>query len=317
MRIAATRLSATVGLLCATMLVAAGCGGGGGGGHGSGVTANATVRGHVAAVNGASTASVEGGASADTVSCTGIIVRAVRDGEEVAETTTTASCDFDLPVPGGEVTLVFVVDGFTVTTTITVPPGSVLVIVVILEPGGVVINDREVHGTIDCEHDDIHVDDRGAALVIDGEGGDCIRAAGHCTVTIDADTIALRHCASCIRVAGGADVQLTTTVGDLTCDADEDGVDANGNASVRLGVAGGIAIVAGEDGIDAAGTPDVVVDAVGLCTIDGGENAINPSGAATVDVGACVLTGGTTDHGNGDHGKGNGNGDDQGDDEDD
>ena len=105
MRTAATRLSATVGLLCATMLVAAGCGGGGGGGHGSGVTANATVRGHVAAVNGASTASGEGGASADTVSCTGIIVRAERDGEEVAETTTTASCDFDLPVQSGHLPL--------------------------------------------------------------------------------------------------------------------------------------------------------------------------------------------------------------------
>ncbi len=313
MATSATRISATLGLLFTTALALAGCGGGGGGGHASTPAANATVRGHVAAVNGGSAASVEGGASADTISCTGIVVRAERDGEEVAVTTTTATCDFELPVPGGDVTLVFVVDGFTVTTTITVPPGSVLVIVVILEPGGVVINDREVHGTIHCENGDVHIDDRGAALVIDGGGGDCIRADDHCTVTIDADTIALRHCASCIHVAGGADVQLTTAVGDLTCDAGEDGIDANGNASVHLGSAAGVAIVAGEDGIDAAGTPDVVVDAVGVCTIDGGENAISRAGAATVDVGSCALTGGTSDHGNGNgnHDKGDNEGDDQ------
>jgi len=250
-------------------------------------------------VNGASAARIEGAASADVVPCAGIVVRAERDGEEVAVTTTTTTCDFELPVPGGDVTLVFVVDGFTVTTTITVPPGSVLVIVVVLEPGGVVIDDREVHGTIGCDHGDVHIDDRGAPLTIDGEGDDCIAIADHCTVTIDADTIALRHCGSCVRVEGGADVELNALVGDLDCDAAEDGISAHGNATVRLGAAGGIAIVAGGRGIDAAGTPDVVVDAAGICTIDGAADAIRRRGAATVDVGTCDLTGGVDDNGGG------------------
>ncbi len=64
MRTPAPRISATIGLLCVMAFACVGCGGGGGGGHGGSATANATVRGHVASVNGASAARVEGGASA-------------------------------------------------------------------------------------------------------------------------------------------------------------------------------------------------------------------------------------------------------------
>ena len=292
----ATRGSATIGLLCATALVIAGCGGGGGGGHGNGggggASANATVSGHVASVNSAAAARLDDGASAATISCAGIVVRAERDGDEVDVTTTNASCDFTLQVPGGDVTLVFVVDGFTVTKTISVPPDSVLIIIVVLSPGGVEIDNPEVHGTIDCEHGDVRIDARGSALVIDANGDDCIRAGGNCTVTIDADAITLRHCETCIRVAGTADVQLTTATADFTCSAGEDGIKANGNATVHVASAGRTTIDADEDGIDAEGTPDVVVDSVGFCSIAGGQSAVLQRGDASVDVGDCALNGG-------------------------
>lgn len=293
----ATRSSATIGLLCATALALAGCGGGGGGGHGNdGGGANATVSGHVAGVNGTAAAPAEDGASTATISCAGITVRAEHDGKEVAATTTNPSCDFELSVPGGDVTLVFVADGFTVTTAITVPPGSVLILTVTLSPGGVEIGNSEVHGTIDCDHGDVHLDALGSALTIDGNGDDCIRAEGNCTITIDANAIALRHCDSCIRASSNADVRLTTATADLTCDAGSDGIQAIGTVAVHLTAAGRITIDAGEDGIDAEqrpdGTPDVVVDAAGFCSIEGAQSAVSRGGNATIDVGNCALTGG-------------------------
>ena len=72
--------------------------------------------------------------------------------------------------------------------------------------------------------------------MINGGGEDCLRAEGQCSIALnlgDRDPT-LTNCERCIQAGGNVDVSLTTT-GTLSCTASEDGILAQGTASVRLG----------------------------------------------------------------------------------
>jgi hypothetical protein len=155
----------------------------------------------------------------------------------------------------------------------------------------------EIDGTFDCETGFVEIiKEEDVDLVIDGEGGDCIRAGGNCTLNIDPENIILTDCERCIRAEGGAEVTLSTTDGDISCDANEDGISAVGNATVILDASGSgdIEISGGQNGISAVGTSEVNLFATGVIDIFGGENAVEAKGTPIVDLNAssCMIVGG-------------------------
>ncbi len=124
----------------------------------------------------------------------------------------------------------------------------------------------------------------GVPLVINGGGEDCLRAEGQCSIALnlgDRD-LTLTNCERCIQAGGNADVSLTTT-GALSCTASEDGILAQGTASVRL-AATSLSIAGEEHGVHAAGTAEVVLTVpVPACTITGTEGLTRIDGNATLD----------------------------------
>jgi hypothetical protein len=132
--------------------------------------------------------------------------------------------------------------------------------------------------------------------VIDGEGGDCIRVGGNCTLNIDPENIILTDCERCIRAEGTSEVMLSTMDGDISCDASGDGISAVGNAIVNLNASGSgdIAISGGENGISAVGTSEVNLFATGGIDIFGGTNGDEAKGTPLVDLNgaSCIIEGG-------------------------
>ena len=113
-------------------------------------------------------------------------------------------------------------------------------------------------------------------IKIDGGGEDCLRAEGQCTIDLQlgARSLTLTNCERCIQAAGNADVRLLTTEiptdkNPISCEASEDGILAQGTASITLETAE-LTITAGEHGVHAAGTAEVVLK-VPTCTITGSE----------------------------------------------
>jgi hypothetical protein len=91
--------------------------------------------------------------------------------------------------------LVFITNTFTVSTVVVVPANAMVVIVVILQPTKVVVQQMQVaQNAIRCEAGMVNIPDGGANFVIDGGGEDCIRAEGNCIVTINAENITLQDC---------------------------------------------------------------------------------------------------------------------------
>ncbi len=302
-------------LTLATSLSLLSCGGGGGGGgQGSTISGNvADVMTAIAPIKEKSYMlalikdffSFSKKANAQGSEVEGIEVIAEVDGEEVDVDITDGNGNFVLTIPGGgNVTLIFNIDGFIVSIQIFAPEGTVVNIVVALDQveDEVIVEELEVDGTFGCETGTINVAKaEDADFVIDGEGGDCIRVGGNCTLNIDPENIILTDCERCIRAEGTSEVELTTTDGDISCDASGDGISAVGNAIVGLNASGSgdIAISGGEngDGISAVGTSEVNLFATGGIDISGGENGVEAKGTPLVDLNgaSCVIEGGESD----------------------
>ncbi|MBI2485984.1 MAG: hypothetical protein HYW01_03320 [Deltaproteobacteria bacterium] len=305
MKKSAKTISLFLTLALATSISLLSCDGGGGGDGQAGGTS--TIRGNVADVVTAMAPMGEKSsmlaqlkdllgfsktANAQGSEVEGITVIAQQDGNEVDEDITDSNGGFDLTVFGGDdVTLIFVTPTFTVFTVVVVPANAVVIIVVILQPTQVVVQQmQQVLGPIRCEggiFEFAKAED--TDFVIDGGGEDCIRAEGNCIVNIDPENIILTNCERCIRAEDEAQVTLTTTDGDISCDANEDGIRTKDNATVNLSASGSgdITILAGENGIRAEDTSIVELDATGICTIQGDENAIRQDATATVDTSGC------------------------------
>ncbi|MGH7801762.1 MAG: hypothetical protein ACREOW_14245 [Thermodesulfobacteriota bacterium] len=299
-------------LTLATSLSLLSCGGGGGGGGQAGGTS--TIRGNVADVMTVMAPIKEKSsmlalikdffsfskkANAQGSAVVGIEVIAEVNGEEVDEDITDGNGNFVLTVPGGgNVTLIFNIDGLIVSIQIFAPEDTVVNIVVAIdqEDDEVIVEELEIDGTVGCETGIVDIakaDD--ADFVIDGEGGDCIRVGGNCTLNIDPENIILTDCERCIRAEGTSEVMLSTMDGDISCDASGDGISAVGNAIVSLNTSGSgdIAISGGENGISAVGTSEVNLFATGVIDIFGGENGIEAKGTPLVDLdgASCIIDG--------------------------
>ena len=298
-------------LTLATLLSLLSCGGGGGGGGGQG----STISGNVADVMTARAPIKEKSymlalikdffsfskkANAQGSEVEGIEVIAEVDGEEVDVAITDGNGNFVLTVPGGgNVTLIFNINGLIVSIQIFAPEGTVVNIVVALDEveDEVIVEEMEIDGTFGCETGTINVAKaEDADFVIDGEGGDCIRVGGNCTLNIDPENIILTDCERCIRAEGTSEVMLSTMDGDISCDASGDGISALGNAVVSLNASGSgdIAISGGENGISAVGTSEVNLFATGGIDIFGGTNGVEAKGTPLVDLNgaSCIIEGG-------------------------
>ncbi|MCI0454454.1 MAG: hypothetical protein L0Y68_05615 [Candidatus Dadabacteria bacterium] len=292
-------------LVISITLLSCGGGGGGGGGQAGGTS---TINGNVADVVAMAPRKEEPSmltlfkdffsfsktANAQGSGVSGITVIALQGGVTVDTSTTDSDGNFILTVSPGNVTLVF--PDFDASIVIFVPASIVLIIVVVLQPDEVIVEEMEIDGTINCETGFIEiVKEDDVDLVIDGEGGDCIRVGGNCTLNIDPENIILTDCERCIRAEGGAEVTLATTDGDIICDASGDGISTVGNATVILDASGSgdIDISAGGNGISAVGTSEVNLFATGVIDIFGGQNGVEAKGTPLVDLdgGSCIIDG--------------------------
>ena len=202
-------------LTLATSLSLLSCGGGGGGGGTSAINGNvADVMTAMAPIKDKPYMlalikdffSFSKKANAQGSEVEGIEVIAEVDGEEVDVDITDGNGNFVLTIPGGgNVTLIFNIDGFIVSIQIFAPEGTVVNIVVALDQveDEVIVKELEIDGTFGCETGAIIVAKaEDADFVIDGEGGDCIRVGGNCTLNIDPENIILTDCERCIRAEG-------------------------------------------------------------------------------------------------------------------
>ena len=295
-------------LTLATSLSLLSCGGGGGGGGTSAINGNvADVMTAMAPIKEKPYMlalikdffSFSKKANAQGSEVEGIEVIAEVDGEEVDVDITDGNGNFVLTIPGGgNVTLIFNIDGFIVSIQIFAPEGTVVNIVVALDQveDEVIVKELEIDGTFGCETGAIIVAKaEDADFVIDGEGGDCIRVGGNCTLNIDPENIILTDCERCIRAEGTSEVMLSTMDGDISCDASGDGISAVGNATVILDASGSgdIDISAGGNGISAVGTSEVDLFATGVIDIFGGENGVEAKGTPQVDLdgASCIIDG--------------------------
>ncbi|HSF31510.1 MAG TPA: hypothetical protein VLK82_13690 [Candidatus Tectomicrobia bacterium] len=247
-------------------------------------------------------------AHAQTAAVGGIRVTANHRGRAVAAATTDARGNFTLRVPDGAITLVFSTDSFTLSTELAVPAQRVIILVVVLQPSHatpVFVRERHivqtVGGAIRCETGLVEITKpNDQDFVIDGGGEDCIRVAGNCSVHIDPVNISLINCARCIDAGGTAQVTLTTLDGDIRCDAREDGIRAQGNASVTLDArgsptGGGNIVIqsTGDGGIRVAGTANVTLQAQRDLLVAGEVEGIRADGDAAVELTAlrCMIEG--------------------------
>src|SRR3989304_3884252 len=151
-------------LTLATSLSLLSCGGGGGGGGGG----TSTINGNVADVMAAMAPikdkpymlalikdffSFSKKAIAQGSEVEGIEVIAEVDGEEVDVDITDGNGNFELTIPGGgNVTLIFNIDGFIDSIRVRAPVGAVVNIVVALDQveDEVIVEELEVDGTFGC-----------------------------------------------------------------------------------------------------------------------------------------------------------------------
>lgn len=225
---------------------------------------------------------------------------------------------------GGDVTLVFTGPDFTARVMLTgIPLGATVrlrnvrcsTITGTCEPDDFEIEGGEdARNSIRCEQGPIHVVHAGT-LVIHGGEDDCIRTAGQCEVTIEADQVVLDGCDTCVRTAGGSVVTLTVGSGGIQCHANENGIAAAGNSAVHVNVAAGgdVDIQAADVGCLAEGTASIEITG-DQCRIEGTEDALRTNGNADVVTTGCTsldLVGGVGhDNGQGDQGDQGDEGDD-------
>ena len=226
----------------------------------------------------------------------GIVVVARQGSIFLDRATTDATGRFSLRVASGAVTLTFTTATFPVPTNLSIPANSAVVLVVSLQPTQVVVSTQVVvvEGDLSplrCTEGTVRLPAQGPVqlpaevpsdLEINGGGEDCLRAEGQCTIDLDLGgrNLTLTNCARCIQAGGNADVRLTNA-GTLSCTASEDGILAQGTASVSL-AATSLTIAGGEHGVHASGNAEVVLD-VPTCTITGDEGRVRIDGNATID----------------------------------
>ena len=233
----------------------------------------------------------------------GIVVVA-RQGNIILDTATTdATGRFILRVASGTVILTFATAtpvSTPVSTNLSIPANGAVVLVVSLQPTQVVVLTQVVvvEGDLSplrCTEGTVSLPAQQpvqlptevpSALEINGRGGDCLRAEGQCTIDLDLGgrSLTLTGCERCIQAGGNADVRLTNA-GPISCTASEDGILAEGTASVTLQTTK-LTVAAGEHGVHAKGTSKVVLDAP-TCTINGSEGPVSIDGNATID--GCVT----------------------------
>jgi hypothetical protein len=200
-----------------------------------------------------------------------IVVTCIADGA-VAETTTNADGEFVCVVPdspdGNSMTVNFRVDGEELSIVLLNPQGiNAVIVVVILDLQGneVVVEEMVFSGTLSCDDNEtknIAIEGGDTELMIMGEGEDCIRTTGNCSVIIEHDNVTLNNCERCIDARGESRVSIVADNldddGVITCDADAECIRARGNASVDINAFntfGGISFDSnGENCIRAQGT---------------------------------------------------------------
>jgi len=299
-------------LLCIGLAMSTGCGGDNGSEE---VVRDSTIQGNVAQIVAALQAPraqptywarwqeffrlVPTVQAQQTGNLAGIVVVASQ-GTLLATTTTDATGNFILRVASGAATLTFTTATFTVSTNLSIPANSSVVLVVSLKPPTqvevltqvVVAEGLLTLSPIRCTGGTVELPDGLAPgdITIDGGGEDCLRAEGQCTIDLQlgARGLTLTNCERCIRAAGNADVRLLTTEtptdkNSIRCEASEDGILAQGTASITLETAE-LTITAGEHGVHAGGTAEVVLTVpVPACSITGTEGPVRIDGNATID----------------------------------
>ncbi|HWP92284.1 MAG TPA: hypothetical protein VNN20_08825 [Thermodesulfobacteriota bacterium] len=228
-------------------------------------------------------------ANAQASAVSGITVELIVDGETVDTDITDEEGNFTLSLTSSattNITLVFITDEFSASTEITSPPGSIINIVVTLNPDEVIVDEMEVEGTIRCETGFVDISELGADIVVDGGGvDDCIRVEGNCVLNVESGSLILTNCQRCIDAGGTA--ELTIISGYISCDSTEDGIRARGtSATVSLATTDDISVTSGANGIRAEGNSTLSLDAEGNINISGEENGIRAEGNSTTTLSA-------------------------------
>ncbi len=226
----------------------------------------------------------------------GINVTAEQNGIVIDSDVTDGGGNFTLTdIPPGNTELNFSTPQFDVSIIINVSAGSVVELVVTIEPNNeqqpVVVGDMGVEsGPIRCEDSDIVIN---GDIVIDGGGSDdCIRAEDNCNVTINSGDVLLTNCERCIDAEDSSSVVITAS-SDFNCDAVEDGVRSKDNSVVDISTGNNLSIISLLDnGIRSEDLSSVSIDG-SSCFIQGGENAIRVEDSSIVDTNGCselILT---------------------------
>ncbi len=282
-----------------------GCDGGGddsGGNRGGESTTINGIVSHVVAMNESGSDSVK---FADIMKMLSPILEArAQNGIPVTAMVNGGIVDTDITDPDGSftlsfplespdnITLLFNVNGTEVSIVIFVQEGSVLEIVVSIDlnasPGDEVeIEDiTEAEASIRCETGTVNIStDPGEDLIIDGKGEDCIRAEGNCNFAIDAQNIVLTNCERCVDAKGTSDVLLIANA-DIFCDAFEDGIRTEGDATLTLESEGDISVLSNENVAKAQGNSSISLFA-DACIFDSDEDVFDESGNAIIDAEGC------------------------------
>ncbi len=217
----------------------------------------------------------------------GIDVRAVRNDATLDSDSTDADGGFELTFPSGNISLVFSTDAFSVALEISTPSGGTLTLVVRLSPDRVDIDEVEsinctsANGMVDIKEPD-------SVLTIDGNGETCIIAADNCTVNLEAQSLTLLNCLSCIDASNNANVSLRTTE-TFQCTASEHGITTANNAQVNLNAGENIRIVADRETgaatmLNAADASNINLNASSGSMVIGAEDAVVAIGVRAVNT---------------------------------
>jgi len=235
----------------------------------------------------------------------GILVTAIVDGITVASDFTDPQGNFTLAFDldsATSVLILFDVNGTEVSIGIVAEEGSIINLVVNINldaPSGeevVIVDIDDIIPAIRCENGSLNISDNtNETLIIDGNGEDCIRTTGNCSLFINQDNLILTNCEKCVDARGTSDVTLLSPNSDIICEAQEDGIRTVGNAQVVLDALDNIDITAGENGLKADGNSFISIGA-DTCIIDSFEDLVDVNGNAEVDTSGCgeILIAGPT-----------------------
>jgi hypothetical protein len=191
------------------------------------------------------------------------------------------------------VLIVFDINGTEVSIGIVAEEGSVINLTVSINlnspPGEEVeiVDMEDLLAPIDCENGLIEITGNiNETLIIDGNGEDCIRTAGNCSLFINQDNLVLTNCENCVDARGTSDVTLFSPDSDIICEAAGDGFKTVGTAGITVDAFDTIDITAGENGLKADGNSFISLGA-DTCIIDSFEDPVDVNGNAAVDTSGC------------------------------